>query len=196
MMNNDISGKAHKILSLYEQFGHDQYFGENVSQLQHALQTAKLAQDAGADREVILAAFLHDIGHLVGQAEEGDRGEFGHASHDIAGSKYLRGLGFSKKICDLAASHVAAKRYLTAVDPEYFHQLSAASLQTLKMQGGPMSALEVALFSADAMHPQYLKLRRWDEAAKSEELVDESLESIGAMIFDHLLAQSLLSEEE
>jgi putative nucleotidyltransferase with HDIG domain len=140
---------------------HGEYFGEQVTQLEHALQCADLARVAGADDELIAAALLHDIGHLIA---EGD--ETGAVNHDAAGAAYLRELGCSATVAALVEGHVQAKRYLTAVDAGYYSRLSETSKQTLSKQGGPMSPAEVSAFAVDSMLADKLRLRTWDERAK------------------------------
>lgn len=120
--------------------GHADYIGEPISQLEHSLQAAQLARDSGADDETILGALLHDVGRFIPAADKmpkmitPDGTYVGRASHEIVGERYLRQLGFSEKVCQLVAAHVMAKRYLTAVDKEYYDGLSNSSKNTLKMQ--------------------------------------------------------------
>ena len=123
--------------------GDADYIGEAVSQLEHSLQAAFLAQNAHADDETVLGALLHDIGRFIPEADEmpamiGADGTYvGRESHEILGEKYLRGLGFSEKICQLVGAHVMAKRYLCAVDKGYWEGLSKSSKTTLKFQVSP-----------------------------------------------------------
>src|SRR5215831_8433798 len=98
---------------------HEQYFGEPVTQLEHALQCAHWAREDGADDELIAAALLHDVGHLVAA----DPDEIGSPQHEGIGAAYLRDLGCNERVADLVSGHVAAKRYLTATTPEYYEQL-------------------------------------------------------------------------
>jgi putative nucleotidyltransferase with HDIG domain len=120
--------------------GSSDYLGERVSQLEHSLQAAHLAHQAGADEETVLGALLHDVGRFIPRGKEmpkmiTPRGKFiGTASHEVVGESYLRELGFSEKICQLVGAHVMAKRYLTAVDKGYYDGLSESSKQTLKFQ--------------------------------------------------------------
>jgi len=123
--------------------GSGDYLGEKVSQLEHSLQAAYLAHQATADDETVLAALLHDVGRFIPQSKEMPKmitpdGIFiGTASHEVLGERYLRGLGFSEKICQLVGAHVMAKRYLTAVDKGYYEGLSESSKKTLKFQVWP-----------------------------------------------------------
>ena len=111
-MINPAHQTVTEILAILEQ-GQDIHYGEDVTQLEHALQCAKLAVDAGSDEETILAALLHDIGHLPAPDGFGQMGDVGVVDHETIGANYLRQVGFSEKIAQLVESHVAAKRYLT-----------------------------------------------------------------------------------
>lgn len=165
---------TNQVFSLYEQFGAGEYAGEKVSQLEHMHQAAELAKAEGYDDEVILAAFLHDIGHLLPFEKKEDRMmgsdglQYGMVEHEKLGAEWLRGLGVGDRMCRLIASHVNAKRYLTLKDPAYYDQLSMASKQTLEHQGGRMTPEEADSFEADPLFPLYIRMRRWDEAAKVE----------------------------
>lgn len=146
--------------------GQADYIGEPVSQLEHAVQAAQLAERAGERDEVIIAALFHDIGHMVDSAET--MGGYGNADHEGLGAEYLKGLGFSDTVCSLVKGHVQAKRYLTYKHPAYYEKLSEASKQTLEYQGGRMTADESAAFEADPLFALHLKMRAWDEQAKIE----------------------------
>ena len=145
-----------------------EYFGEPVTQLEHALQCAQLARSSDADDETVIAALLHDIGHLVAPGDE-----TGSVEHDRIGADYLLQLGFSAGVAELVAGHVQAKRYLTAVDSHYYSQLSDASKRTLQQQGGSMSPAEAKAFEQDPMFQAKLTLRHWDEQAKVANLVGD-----------------------
>src|ERR1700742_1200288 len=136
------------------------YGGEAVDRRRHALQCAGHAVAAGADDELVLAAALHDIGRA-----EPVRAQFPGLPHEQAGEAFARsqvGAG----VAWLIGQHVPAKRYLVAVDEEYFGQLSPASVRSLERQGGPMSAAEGEQFRAHPRAEDAAALRRWDEAAK------------------------------
>src|ERR1700733_10418230 len=136
-----------EIMNLYEEHGGAEYAGEKVSQLEHMAQAAQLAEAQGYDEEVVLAAFLHDIGHIA-EAAKGDNemDGFGIKDHEELGAAFLQQKGFSKKVVRLVESHVEAKRYLTVKDPAYYGQLSEASKKTLEYQGGPMTEEEAEAF--------------------------------------------------
>ena len=184
---------ADEVLTLYQRYGGEDYIGEPVSQIEHMCQCARLAADGGFDNEVILAAFFHDIGHLLEHVMPAQQMDgYGVVDHEKLGAGYLRQKGFSEKITSLVASHVAAKRYLTFKHPEYFEQLSAASKRTLQFQGGVMSNEEALVFEADELHPLYIQLRRWDEAAKVEQVPLPTMEYFREMIVGHLMDNSFI----
>jgi gamma-butyrobetaine dioxygenase len=154
------------ILDLFFAAGGEAYFGEPVSQLEHALQTASLAVRSGASDALIVAALLHDIGHLL-QGEPEHIAELGvDARHEHAGDQWLR-IGFGPSVTEPIRLHVAAKRYLCAINAEYAAALSAASQQSLALQGGPMSTDEIREFSKSPWCQDAVALRRWDDAAKT-----------------------------
>lgn len=158
------------LAALFDRNGEEAYYGEPVTQLQHALQCAHLAERAGFDNETIIAALLHDIGHLLPSeiAEEHMDG-YGRIDHEKLAATYLLERGFSEKTAQLIEHHVNAKRYLVAKNPDYFANLSEASLKTLEYQGGPMTAQETAELEQNPYFHNILQLRRWDELAKDTE---------------------------
>ena len=151
------------LLELYERWGSDHY-DEELSQLDHALQTATLAETDGAPDETIVAALLHDVGHLL--QLRGDA----VGPHERTGPAHLDGL-FPDAVLAPIALHVEAKRYLCAVEPEHAATLSAGSTASLRRQGGPMSAGEVVMFESSPGWQAAVALRRWDDAGKLPDLV-------------------------
>jgi len=170
-----------EILNLYKQYGKADYIGEPVSQIEHMSQAAALAVQAKADDEVVVAAFFHDIGHICVQHDPQLKMEsYGNKSHEQIGADFLREKGFPERVARLVENHVMAKRYLTYKQPEYFDQLSEASKQTLKFQGGVMSEKEAKDFESDSLFEASILLRKWDEAAKEINLPIIDLEIIRA----------------
>lgn len=154
-----------RVAQLFADRGWAEYHGEAVSQLEHALQAAALAEADGQPNELVVAALLHDIGHLLhGHGE--DSAERGiDDAHEELGFRFLtRHLG--PAVCEPVWLHVPAKRYLCAVEPAYFDGLSPASVQSLHLQGGPMSPAEAAAFEANPRHVAAVALRRYDDRAK------------------------------
>ena len=176
-----------EIMSLYEAYGGAEYAGEKVSQLEHMVQAAQLAEAQGFDEEVILAAFLHDVGH-ISEAAKGDNemDGFGIKDHEELGAEFLKGKGFSKKIVRLVESHVEAKRYLTIKDPSYYARLSEASKKTLEYQGGPMTEEEAAAFEQYPLFDLIIRMRQWDEEAKIEHQPLPDLQHYRQLMLHHL----------
>jgi phosphonate degradation associated HDIG domain protein len=153
------------IEGLFTQHGQQRYDGsrrESVSALEHALQCAQLAEWAHADDALVGAALLHDLGHFLtpvnGDAQD-DR-------HETIALPYLGGR-FGAPVLEPIRLHVAAKRYLVATDARYLAGLSPASVHSLALQGGPMTAFEVAEFEATPFAMDAVQLRRWDDLAKT-----------------------------
>ena len=153
------------ILRLFARRGESAYHGEAVSQAEHALQAAELAEQEGAPDTLVVAALLHDVGHLLdGQDEDlANRGIDGH--HEEAGGAWLARY-FGPEVIEPIRLHVAAKRYLCTVGPSYAAGLSPASRLSLEVQGGPMTPAEVAAFERNAYFRDALRLRHWDDTAK------------------------------
>jgi 2-amino-1-hydroxyethylphosphonate dioxygenase (glycine-forming) len=164
----------------------DALYGEHVTQSAHALQAAEYARRAGADEEMIIAAFLHDIGHLDGGTKQTPMNGFGVRYHEHLGADLLRGMGFSPRIATLVEGHVSAKRYLTGRNPSYLASLSEASRQTLDFQGGPMTPEECDLFASHPLFEQCLQMRHWDDLAKEPGWDTPIPDWIWSMISRHL----------
>ncbi len=175
-----------EVFALFSASGEGVYFGEPVTQLQHALQAADCASNAGADEELTLAALLHDVGHLLpgGRTHE----EIGTIDHDRTAQAWLAERGFSARLIALVGAHVDAKRYLVATNPDYHARLSEASKRTLELQGGPMTSAEAEAFAAAPHFRDALRLRSWDEHAKDPAAVVPPLESYRAALSRHLTA--------
>ena len=139
-----------EIFDLFGRFGADHY-GEDVSLERHMLQTAAMAQARGAAREVVLAALLHDIGHLLHAAAGGAHDTENDFEHESLGAVWLS-RAFDAAVTAPIALHVRAKRYLCAAEPEYLDGLSDASRRSLALQGGIMDDAEVRQFAA---HPAF-----------------------------------------
>lgn len=153
------------IAEIFERRGAEEYLGEPVTMAEHMLQGAHLAEADGASDELVAAALLHDIGHFTSEfgAYSPDDTEDKH--HDEAGGELLEHF-FPPVIVECVRLHVSAKRYLCATDPTYFAKLSPASVHTLSLQGGPMSAAEVAQFRRNPFHNEAVQVRLWDEGGK------------------------------
>ena len=154
------------IAELFARKGHEQYAGEPVTQLEHALQTAHLAQQAGADDELVTACLLHDLGHLLQDLGETPTLRGVDDVHQFAALPFLRGL-FGERVLGGIRLHVDAKRCLCANVPGYEAALSADSKRSLALQGGVFSAEQAEAFMAQAGALDALRLRQWDDLAKT-----------------------------
>ena len=141
---------------LFDGPGARDYLGEPVTIGEHMRLAGALAEAAGARAALVAAALLHDVGHLRNEPE---------ARHGEAGAGWLS-QWFGKEVTEPVRLHVAAKRYLCAVDPGYLGLLSAESVRTLSLQGGPMTAAEAAAFEALPHALDAVAVRRWDDQAK------------------------------
>ena len=159
-----MNGVVAEIEALFARHGGESY-GEGVTMLQHALQTAALAQAEGADDSLVVAALLHDVGHFQQPTDD----SYGYHKHDRSGGDWLA-QRFGPAVSEPVRLHVAAKRYLCATEADYFGKLSAASVHSLGKQGGPMSAAEVATFAALPHAKAAARLRRWDDGGKVDGL--------------------------
>jgi gamma-butyrobetaine dioxygenase len=153
------------IADLFATEGASEYLGEPVTQASHMLQAAALAQAAGAPPPLVAAALLHDVGHFTSAISGHDLMRGTDNRHSDAGADWLAEW-FGDEVTEPVRLHVAAKRYLCAVEPGYLAALSSASVYTLGVQGGPMDAAERAEFEANPHAGAALRLRRWDDEAK------------------------------
>jgi len=154
-----------QIFELFQTRGHDAYFGEGVSQREHALQAAWLAENSNAPPALVVAALLHDIGHLIHGLPENIADQGVDGCHEEAGAKWLR-THFGPEVTEPIRLHVDAKRYLCATDPTYRAMLSPSSQQSLELQGGPVNPAEARALEANPFFEGAVMLRRWDDAAK------------------------------
>lgn len=153
------------LLELLAAQGKGAYFGEPVSVLEHCLQCAHFAEESHASPATIAAALLHDVGHVLHGLPE-DIAQHGvDGAHEEVAAAYLA-KWFGQDVTETVRLHVSAKRYLCATDPSYIAQLSPASIESLQLQGGPMSPAEVAAFEARPNARVAVQVRRWDDEAK------------------------------
>jgi predicted HD phosphohydrolase len=170
-----------EILTLYADRGDEAYFGECVSIAEHGLQAAHFARAAGAPPALVVAALLHDVGHLIGNAPD-DLAEWTKDdAHERIGGGWLA-KRFHAEVSEPVRLHVPAKRYLLATDADYFAKLSPASVVTLKLQGGPMSREEAARFEDEPFHRDAVLVRRCDDEGKVAGLATAGLLEYRALI--------------
>ena len=169
-----------EIFALYRRRGGATY-GEGVTQLEHALQTAWLAERAGAGAGLIAAALLHDIGHLLHDLPENIAEQGIDTQHESLGSAWLS-QHFGLEVSEPVRLHVAAKRYLCATDPGYLGALSDASKLSLSLQGGAMTLRQAAEFAAGPAAASAVSLRHWDDEAKVRGLQTPGLEHFAGYV--------------
>ncbi len=153
------------IADIFHRRGADSYLGEQVTMSEHMLQAALLAETEEAGDELIAAALLHDIGHYTNEFPDDALAQGIDNHHDDAGARVLEPF-FPPSVTEPVRLHVATKRYLCATDPGYFSRLSEASVHTLNLQGGPMSAEETAEFEKLGHREDAVRVRIWDDEAK------------------------------
>lgn len=170
-----------EVFALYDRHGSEAYFGESVSMTEHGLQAAHFAREAGAGPALIVAALLHDVGHLVEDVAPDITDWTTDAGHERVGAAWLA-RRFPPQVSEPVRLHVPAKRYLLATDGGYRAKLSPASIVTLKLQGGPMSPEEAAQFETEPFHRESILIRRCDDRGKVVGLTTASLAEFAPMI--------------
>ncbi|MDF1721994.1 MAG: HD domain-containing protein [Minwuia sp.] len=176
MAMNDVE----KLFARLQVRGTGAYGLSDVSQLEHALQCAMLAEAQGGDSTLIIAALLHDIGHLATDTDEALADQGIDDRHELAGARILDRV-FGPGVADPVRLHVAAKRYLCAVEPDYFERLSDDSVRSLELQGGLFGAADQSAFVAEPGHRAAIALRRIDDMAKVQGLTTPTLAEYRAM---------------
>lgn len=174
------TGSVDEVLALYERWGAERY-DEELSQLSHALQTAAHARAAGADDALVVAALLHDVGHLLDLADGGIGERSNDLRHEARGAAHLAGL-FPPSVTAPIALHVRAKRYRVAVDPAYLDVLSPGSQASLVRQGGPLTAAEAAAFECNPGWVDAVALRGWDDQGKDDSADVPPLETYRSLL--------------
>jgi len=182
------------ILNLFNDKGHSEYGGEAVTQLEHALQTATLARENNASDQLITAALLHDIGHLLHELPNDAPLKGIDDVHENKAAIFLRKY-FPEAVTEPVRLHVMAKRYLSSTEETYYSLLSEPSKQSLVLQGGLMSSAEVSAFEQNPFFSDAVKLRKWDDQAKVQELttapVEDFEKNIAASLRSYFLEDSL-----
>lgn len=176
-----------KIVRVFEERGSEKYADEEVTQLQHALHCAKLAIDDGAEEGLVVAALLHDIGHILGKkALPGQLDQDLHDHHEEVGHAFLSQY-FPAIVSDPVRLHVAAKRWLCTTDPSYAERLSPTSYKSFLDQGGIMSSEELEAFES---HPNFraaVIVRKWDDLGKDPHAILPTLAELVPRIESQLV---------
>jgi phosphonate degradation associated HDIG domain protein len=164
-----------EIFRVFDEYGAEQYLGEQVSMTEHMLQSAHAAEQDGAPSALIAAALLHDYGHFIHGLPENSADHGVDTRHEEVAHAFLAER-FGEEIAQPIRMHVAAKRYLCAVEPSYLAELSPASRHSLELQGGPFEPGEVAAFEASPHAEAAVRLRRYDDVGKVPGLPTPDLE--------------------
>lgn len=175
MKTRDTEQVIAGIVEIFTNHGDEEYLGEPVTMSEHMLQAAHFAAEAGGDEDAIIAALVHDIGHFTSEHGAFTMEDTSDKFHEDAGATVLNGL-FPELVVEAVRHHVAAKRYLCAVDQDYHDGLSPASVHSLTLQGGPMSASEQAAFEDNPYLDKILLVRRCDDKGKVPGLAVPPLE--------------------
>lgn len=174
-----------EILAIFTKFGGLSY-GEDVSQIEHILQCGHLARVDGAPGAMVAAALLHDVGQFLNDAGNAAEQKGIDARHEVTGAAYLAP-HFPESVTQPIRLHVEAKRYLCAAEPGYLASLSDASALSLRLQGGPHDAQEMADFLALPGAQDALRLRRYDDLGKKRDSNAPGLESYRPLLESLLL---------
>ncbi len=177
-----MSKELTEIFDILSNKGYEQYGGEAVTQLEHALQCAMLAEKAQASKELIIACLFHDLGHLIHNLGGNIADKGIDDRHEYRAISVLSSL-FSPAVTEPICLHVEAKRYLCAVEPNYYNSLSPASKHSLKLQGDVFTPTEAKDFIKKPYAQDAIQLRRWDEQAKIPNLLTPSLSDFWSLLF-------------
>lgn len=175
MIDPKSSEVIDRLVEIFLRRGSDSYLGEDVTMSEHMLQAAALAEREGADKPLVAAALLHDVGHFADEFSAYDPNDIFDKRHDIVGAQLLEPF-FDQRIVEAVRLHVAAKRYLCATNPKYLSLLSTASVHSLELQGGPMSPNEVVEFECHSGFGDAIRVRVWDDNAKVSGAITPSFE--------------------
>jgi phosphonate degradation associated HDIG domain protein len=169
MTGDGTTGMALTLIQIEQLFalrGADRYAGEPVTQLEHALQCALLAESEDAGDELVTAALLHDLGHMLHELGATPTLQGVDDGHQYRALPFLRGR-FGDAVIEPIKLHVDAKRYLCAVRPAYFTALSEDSRRSLRLQGGVFDESQAECFIAQSGAAPAVRLRLWDDQAKT-----------------------------
>ena len=172
-MNSDLQHPTLvEIQRLFDARGALQY-GEAINQIEHALQCGSLAEQDGATPDLVLAAWLHDIGHMQHRNAAAAVAQGSDDMHQVLGAKLLA-QWFGPAVAEPVRLHVDAKRYLCKRETGYWEHLSPVSKRTLEIQGGPMTEEEALAFERAPFHADAVRVRRWDDMGKQPGAITRS----------------------
>lgn len=181
----------HDIQKLILQNGHLSY-GESMTVLSHSIQSGLIAKQKNLEDHLVIAAFLHDVGHMLpmSDATEQDMDGYGSIDHEDSGADYLKEMGFGEEVTMPIRNHVLSKRYLCTVNENYYDTLSDASKKTMEFQGGKLDTGAVREFENQPFFKSSIELRYIDDEAKEENfLVTEDHLDYFLKLTEQILAQ-------
>ena len=186
MSNPDPSGLSPGnivdfLAGIFERRGGEEYLGEGVTMAEHMLQGATIAEQSGQSDMIIVSALLHDIGHFTSEFGTFSMDDTADRLHEEAGARVLERF-FPSMVTDCVRYHVAAKRYLCATKPEYYKRLSAASVHSLNLQGGPMNSEEITEFERNPNLKEIIQVRYLDDAGKRADMTTPSFAHFAPMV--------------
>jgi [1-hydroxy-2-(trimethylamino)ethyl]phosphonate dioxygenase len=169
------------IIEMFHHMGSQDYLGEAISQGEHGIQCAIMADQLESKDTLTAAALLHDLGHFLHTRAE-DCADHGiDAQHEDYGADFLARF-YPPAVSEPVRLHVNAKRYLCAVEPDYFNRLSQASIRSLELQGGPLQGDALEAFAANPYRQDAVTLRRCDEGAKVPNLSLPDIETFRPLL--------------
>ena len=171
-----------QIINIFHTNGEEEYLGESVSIGEHMLQAAYFASQAGGDDDAVIGALIHDVGHFTSELGVFAMGDVADRLHENAGAILIEGV-LPETVVDCVRHHVAAKRYLCAVDRAYYNSLSEASKHSLKLQGGPMRVEECKSFESIQGFDRIVLVRRCDDQGKVSGMMVPPLEHYLPMLY-------------
>ena len=163
-----------EIEELFDSAEAQEYLGEDITIVEHMIQCAEMARDEGAPSWLVVAALLHDIGHILVSDALAAQDSGIDLHHDEVGAEWISHR-FPDNVVQTVRLHVDAKKYLVATDASYFEKLSSASQITLAIQGGVFTDQEAEEFLKQPFASEAIQLRHWDDAGKVRGAAQNSL---------------------
>jgi predicted HD phosphohydrolase len=196
-----VENNVNSIKKLFSIYGEADYIGESITQLDHAIQAGILALNEKRPSNIVISAFLHDIGHLVGLSQPStiemvdSTGllHLGIQKHEELGATFLSSLGFPDSITIPIKNHVLAKRYLLSIDNMYKSQVSSASMKTFELQGGILSVEEITEFEQSPYFEESIQVRMYDDLAKENVSQSKEMKQVYLSRLFDIISQTLLT---
>lgn len=186
MRMNPKQSALDELIAIYDGRATGRYGLSQINQRAHAVQSAYFARKSGLPTSVIVAALLHDIGHMVHDLGDHPAALGIDDKHEEIGAEWLKRY-FGPDVTEPIRLHVVAKRYLCAVEADYYTKLSRDSIESLNLQGGALSRLEINAFEKERFWNEAVALRRIDEIAKDPDASTPKFVEFSKEILDSLV---------